>query len=197
LNTHSDVPEKHPTWRYEPFQTKRTWRQVDPPILYEGKMRSRYQHNEIVEYVDVLTGEIVSAAAMRKRTETLPPIHFSERCLQRKTILDGLRPEPREFATFVLEFRNQRRGITPGISKLCAWYAAMTGKQASHVRRYIPKLFDAGVLEGESLVGAPFQFSGKQTSSADHKHEDVVAELRYQLNLQPRRARDNLAKAAA
>lgn len=206
--THSDDADKDLSEGYAPFCLRPTWRQVDPPIQYGGKVRSRYRYNA-VEYVDLTTGEILSDKEMCKQAGMQPPIHFSERCLQRRAMLDRLRPEPREFATFMLRFRNQRRGITPGIQELCGWYATMIGKQAGHVRRYVPKLLEAEVLEGGSLVGAPFQFSGKQTSAADHKHEEAIASCKYLTlvvrgygqvklrNLEPRRARDSILKAAA
>jgi hypothetical protein len=130
------------------------------------------------EYVDRETGEILSNRERGTRIKC-PVIHFSERCLQRHAILDSLHPEVRAFAVFVLKFRNLRRGITPGISTLCRWYAILTDRQACHVRRYVPKLRQSGVLDGDSLVGPLFQIPGKQTSALDHKQEDIVAEFRF------------------
>jgi hypothetical protein len=180
LNTHIDTAGNQLVGRFAPFSTKVIWRQVNVPITLEGKVRSKYLSTEI-EYVDQDTGELLSDKQVGMLTGGSPPIHFSERCLQRQTILDRLRPEPREFATFVLGFRNRRRGITPDVAKLCGWYAQVTGKQPNHVRRYIPKLYEAGVLEGESLVGSLFQISGRHTTAAEHRPEDVVAELKFMM----------------
>jgi hypothetical protein len=102
-------------------------------------------------------------------------LHFGERLLQREFILQGLRAEVRDFAKFVLRFRNQRRGITPGIDTLVKWYAEISDKQAGHVRRYVPKLMEAGVLAGTSLVGPLFQFTGRNATTRDHMREEAVA----------------------
>jgi hypothetical protein len=113
---------------------------------------------------------------VRKRGD-MTEIRLGESVLLRETALASLRPEVRRFAEFVLKFRNRRRGITPGIDTLVQWYGQYTGARADNVRRYVPRLFDAGVLVGESVVGPLFQYAGKGLAAASHTGEDERAKL--------------------
>lgn len=110
---------------------------------------------KVTEYIDMTTGEIIPADTIQ-----MPVLDLRGKQAKKDAVLDKLRPEVREFACFVLDFHNKRRGITPGINTLCHWYAALTGKQSQHVRRYIPKLEAAGILAGENLLGRLFQHTG-------------------------------------
>ncbi len=164
---------------YVPWRCEAVWRKVDPPILYQGKPIHRHKVPVVVEYLDPETGEIIPAGVARKKPGFCPEIHFSERMLQRQTVLDGLRKEVRHFALFVLKFRNHRRGITPGIETLVQWYSLLYKREPHHVRRYIGKLIDAGILGGENLVGPLFQKPGKQMPAKAHLQEDGKARLRF------------------
>lgn len=138
-------------------------------MLLNGIGITRYKAPRIAEYVDMESGEIIAADALKDHPEftgnlELPPeFHFSEAVLQRAFILDSLRKEVRGFASFVLAFRNQRRGVTPGVDTLVRWYAQIAGKQASHVQRYVKRLEVAGILAGSSLLAPLFQVAGMST----------------------------------
>jgi hypothetical protein len=164
---------------YVPWRCETVWRTVDPPILYQGKPIRRHRVPVVIEYLDPETGEIIPTGAARKRPGFCPEIYFSERMLQRQTVLDGLRKEVRHFALFVLKFRNYRRGITPGIETLVQWYSQLHQREPHHVRRHIGKLFEAGILGGENLVGSLFQRPGKQMPAKAHLQEDAKARLRF------------------
>jgi len=169
--------------RYIPWTVVMKHREIDPPIpryfqLNEKLIRKvvqSYRAPVITEYLDTHTGEILEAKAIRKDKEFWPELHFSERCLQREFILNSLRPEVREFALFVLRFRNKRRGVTPGFGQLVKWYAELEGKRPDNVRRYINPLEDAGIIAGDSLLGPLFQIAGMSVAVGEHLCEDSNA----------------------
>jgi hypothetical protein len=127
-----------------------------------GKVRS------ITAYIDLNTGEIIPADQL-----SIPTLDLREKLFARRKALESLRAEVRLFAVFVLHFANKRRGITPGVDTLCRWYADMQGKRSQDVRRYVPKLMEAGLLAGENLLGPLFQRTGGRVK--DHLGEEFRA----------------------
>jgi hypothetical protein len=121
----------------------------------------------VCEYIDMRAGEVIPADQVR-----IPVLDMRAKLPARERALDGLRSEVRQFARFVLKFANRRRGITPGIDTLCQWYADLSGKLAKNVRRYVPKLHEAGILAGENLLGPLFQRAGGSvgTSLGEEMH---------------------------
>ncbi|MGE5648896.1 MAG: hypothetical protein ACM34A_01755 [Bacillota bacterium] len=169
--------------RYRPYTITHQMRKLSPPVRINGKKAIRYPAPVITQYVDMVTGEIIDATALKNDPEFWSTVYFSERVLQRRFILAGLRKEVREFALFILAFRNQRRGVTPGVDGLVKWYAELTGKQACHVRRYLQPIEDAGVLVGSSLLGPLFQIAGSSTTASAHLGEDFRASGDFMLML--------------
>ncbi|WP_309831789.1 hypothetical protein [Caballeronia sp. LZ065] len=139
-----------------------------------GHIITRYRVREALSYVNLVTGEIVTAQEAPKLGITIAG-HIGEKALRREIVLTGMRPEARAFAQFCLKFRNKRRGVTPGFDKLCHWYAAYANKRPDNVRRLLPSLRKAGVMAGESLVGVEWQVSGSKTNAASHLNEDPNA----------------------
>lgn len=175
------LSEADPAPRYQPYNIIKKTRKIDSPIHLNGEKVTRYKAPCITEYVDMQTGEIIPAIALKNNPEVWPTVHNSERMLQREFILHGLRDEVREFAVFILQFRNQRRGVTPGVEQLVKWYAEITGKQACHVRRYVPPLENAGVIAGSSVLGPLFQIAGRSVSANKHLGEDSEAARKFML----------------
>lgn len=174
--------------RYQPYSIVKKTRNLDSPIRLDGKATTRYKAPCIAEYVDVQTGEIIAAAALKDNPEVWPTFHHSERVLQREFILGSLHKEVREFAVFVLQFKNQRRGVTPGIEQLVKWYATLSGKQACHVRRYVKPLEEAGVIAGSSVLGPLFQIAGRNVGASKHLGEDAEAARKFMLALMKKNA---------
>jgi hypothetical protein len=133
----------------------------------------------VTEYVDMRTGEILPAEDLKDSPDVWPSFHFSENVLKREAILGQLHPSVREFARFILSFRNYRRGVTPGAEKLVEWYSRLYGKRPANVRRNLKTLEAAGLLAGESLLGPLFQYSGKKAKARAHLGEDAMASLKY------------------
>jgi len=162
-----------------PYTTVMVWRKLSMAIRINNKLVSRYLAPSITEYLDLCTGEIIQASDLRNDPRLPPQIHVGEIILLRQALLDSLRKEVKEFALFVLHFRNNRRGITPEIETLIEWYARLHGKRPSNVRRYVTVLEKTGFLAGSSLLSRLFQNTGKRAMARDHLGEDVVARRIY------------------
>jgi hypothetical protein len=156
------------------YEVEARWRRMPAPLKVNGHTVTRYKSVSAKSYVHLPTGEIISASEAASHGIGIAG-DIGEKASRRITILAGLRPEVRAFAQFCLRFLNKRRGVTPGFEKLCHWYAMLTGKQAKNVRRLLPKLREAGIMAGESLVGPDWQVAGKNTTAADHLNEDDAA----------------------
>lgn len=181
--------------RYRPYTITHEMRKLSSPVRINGKKAIRCPSPVITNYVDMETGEIIDAVALKNAPECWPTIYFSERVLQRGFILASLRKEVREFALFILAFRNQRRGVTPGVDGLVKWYAELTGKQACHVRRYLQPLEDTGILVGSSLLGPLFQIAGSSTTASAHLGEDFRASAEFMLMLFKKQIEASLREA--
>ena len=157
-------------------------RKLETPIVVDGKIVPRLPQYEVIEYVDFTTGQIIPADVAYS-LGVRQGVDVSMLMLQREYVLESLRPEVKDFAMFLLKFRNNRRGITPDADEICKMYAKLHGVRASNVRRYIPKLKEAGVLESKYMLSPLFQRSGKRLTAKDHLAEDFHAELVFQNEL--------------
>lgn len=162
-----------------PYTIVMEWRRLPKAIRLNNKLVLRYKAPCITEYLDVETGEIIHASILRNDPRVPSQIHLGEILLLRQALLDSLRREVRQFALFVLCFRNNRRGITPGIETLVEWYARLHGKRPSNVRRYVAVLEDKGLLAGSSLLSRLFQRTGNRALANEHLGEDVEARRKY------------------
>ena len=158
-----------------PYTTIKVWRKLPTAIRIDNKMVARYQVPKIVEYLDPGSGEIIKASNLRNDPRVPSQIHVGEIQLLRMSLMNSLRKEVREFAAFLLQFRNNRRGVSPEVGTLVEWYASLYGKRPSNVRRYVAVLQSAGFLAGESLLSPLFQRTGKKSTSKDHLGEDMAA----------------------
>jgi hypothetical protein len=122
----------------------------------------------LTEYVDTATGEIIPASEVQMLV-----LDLRDKQVRKDAVLGSLHPKVREFAYFVLDYANKRRGITPGINTLCRWYAVLVGMRADNVRRYIPQLQAANILASENRLGPLFQRTGG--SRWEHGGEDLAA----------------------
>lgn len=154
-------------------------RKLHTPIIVDGRIVTRLPQYEVIEYVNVFTGEIISAE-QAKELGINSGIDVSILAMQREYVLNLLRKEVREFALFLLKFRNNRRGITPDANEICKMYAEIHGLRASHVRRNIPKLKAAGILESIYMLTPLFQKAGKSMTARQHLSEDFKAQVIYQ-----------------
>jgi hypothetical protein len=166
-----------------PYTTEMKWRKLPRAITINDSEVIRYRAPFVTEYIDLSTGEIIKAGDLRNDPRVPPQIYVGEIMLQRHALMNSLRKEVRTFASFVLQFRNNRRGITPGIDTLVVWYAHIHKKRPSNIRRYVTVLEEAGFLAGESLLAPLFQRTGKSKTTKDHLGEDFSARATYLLML--------------
>ena len=96
----------------------------------------------VVDYVDITSGEIIDAKTIQAQgMKVIRP----EARRRREEKLNSLRKEVRNFAVFLLKFRSQLGGLLIPLDGLVKWYGALEGKDAKHIRRYLPRLIDAGI----------------------------------------------------
>lgn len=131
----------------------------------------------ILEYVDIETGEIVQKK--KARIKEIRP----DAMLERFRRLDLLRPEIRNFATFILRFRNQACGFLVPMETLIGWYARLTGKIAKNVRRCISPLIENGILQDENTVEKIFMVNNPNRNARQAKGDRFKAETIFSMLL--------------
>lgn len=142
-------------------------------ILTVAKIRRK---PTVTEFIDTMTGEIIDAKTAQKMgVRSIRP----DARVRREAKMDSLRPEPRAFAEFILKFRDGRCKFLVGLSELVALYARMTGKAAEHVRRYLPRLAKAGILEDDHTLNEDFMIhnptAGKAAAKGDAFRASCIA----------------------
>ncbi|WP_442770591.1 hypothetical protein [Zoogloea ramigera] len=134
-------------------------------ILTLAKVRRKLT---VTEFMDTRTGEIIDAKTAQKMgVRSIRP----DASVRRKAKMNSLRKEPRAFAEFILKFRDRRCKFLVGLSELVSLYARMTGKATEHVRRYLPSLAKAGILEDDHALNEDFMIhnpaAGKTAAKGD------------------------------
>ncbi|WP_430227521.1 hypothetical protein [Paraburkholderia tropica] len=179
-----------------PYSTIIKWRELTTPIRMGGRKVARYLAPTILEWLDPVTGELIPDEQARSDRRYRFPFRAGEKQLQREMVLSGLRTEPRKFAQFVIQFRNRRRGITPGIQQLAKWYGQQHDKRLDNVKRYIKPLMEVEILESDSLVGPLWKQDG---NSRDDTAENANAVLTYfnQMTLEEMATRKGVLESIA
>ncbi|AWI80604.1 hypothetical protein CEW87_15265 [Parazoarcus communis] len=164
-------------------------------ILTVAPVRRRLQ---VTEYVDTSTGEILTAEEVRKLG--VKEIRADAR-MRRERALAALRDEVRQFAEFVLSFRNGRGAFTPGMDQLCKWYAFMLDRRPDNVRRLIPKLAEGGIVEqtphGEWVPTKDFMWIRGQTTKGTVHGEYAAALTKFDRIRLRRQAQQEARREAA
>ena len=134
----------------------------------------RFTREKVVEYLDPETGEILTL----KQFKELGGVEYNHGVFiqERNEILDTFRSEVREFACFLLKFRNQRRGISPSVEKVVEYFSKFSGKRVNNINaRLLPKMYGK-VLANDNLLTTPFQLTDKRNHGYSHMQEDFIAE---------------------
>lgn len=153
-------------------------KRLSNPVIINEVETTTFDTVKVVEYVDLSTGEILTSQEAKNRG--VVELDYGFFVLQREALLNSLRKEVKDFALFVLKFRNKRRGVTPNAQELCKMYAELYGKKTSNVRRLLDKIKEKGILVSDDLLAPMFQFSGKNMSAKDHLSEQFIAEVTYE-----------------
>jgi len=126
----------------------------------------------VTEYLDMTTGEIIEAKTINALgMKAIRP----EAMLRRQEKLNSLRKEVRQFAVFLLKFRSQLGGFLLPLELLVKWYGSLEGKEAKHIRRYIPRLVDAGILDFDSKLNPDFMWFDPEVGRAGIRGETFRA----------------------
>lgn len=142
-------------------------------FVYTYKFARDSGRMHVVEYVDISTGEIIPKELAQIK-EIRP-----EAMLERFKRLDSLRVEVRNFCTFLLRFRNQACGFLVPISTLFKWYATLHNRKTSHVKRYLPVLIEAGILQDSITLDKIFMINNPNRRSSDAKGDLIKAQVRF------------------
>ena len=125
---------------------------------------------KVTEFVDMTTGEIISAEVAR--TKYSVGVIYPEARAKREVKLNSLRKEVRDFALFILKFRNNSGGFKVPFERLLEWYAKYTDKKISHIKRYIEPLTNAGIIdESEGIVFPHNDFSIQTKNPIRNSHK--------------------------
>ena len=152
---------------------------LNSPIEIDGKMIDIIPMLRVKECVDMTTGEIIPFSQAEK-LGFKQLVQVGALMKQREAILNSLRKEVKEFALFLLEFRNKRGGITPDANEICKLYAELYDMRASDVRRYLKKLKEAKVLASNYLLEPLFQIHSASMSARQYLSEEFESELAYE-----------------
>lgn len=166
---------------YQPrLDTLVCWKTQEEKQRYKSKILKKvflFTRQKVIEYIDYRTGEIVSAEQAKHLGVT--EYNYEPISLERTSILDTFRKEVKEFALFVLVFRNRRRGISPSIQQVLEYYSKYTGKRLNNIKsRLLPELYGK-IIASDTLMMPPFQINDKIATAAEHLQEDFVAENKF------------------
>lgn len=126
----------------------------------------------VSEFVDLTTGEILDPQTVERMG--LKSIRPDAR-IRREEKLKSLRKEVRPFAIFLLRFRNKLGGFLIDLDQLIRWYAKLEGKEPKHVRRHLPRLVDAGILDFDHKLNPDFMWFNTELGKADVRGEVFTA----------------------
>lgn len=158
-------------------------KRLEKPITISSKLTTLLAEYKVIMYYDTKKKVDVTPVDAVTKYE-VKEIHYSLLAMQREEILNSLRKEVKDFALFVLKFRNKRRGLSVDIRELCRWYAELYDKRADNVYPMIKRLIEVGILNQDANVMMPlFQISGANTKAKEHLHELARAKALFEMML--------------
>ena len=120
----------------------------------------------VQEYIDLSTGEVIPAdVASKLGIRVIRPDAGARRLVK----LDRLRVEPRRFAVFLLSFRDSHCKFLVPVEEILKWYSKMTGAATHNIRRYLPKLIEAGILDSDTELNKDFMINNPSAGRAEVK----------------------------
>jgi len=156
------------------FRTQKESKVYKSKIL---KKSFRFVRHKVIEYVNLKTGEIIPFSFAKQMG--VSEFDYEPLTQERNEILDSLRKEVKEFAMFVLMFRNKRRGLSPNIEQVMDYYSKFSGMRKNNIKsRLLPAIMNT-VLFSSTLMMPPFQINDKKSTAREHLQEDFIAEHRF------------------
>ena len=105
----------------------------------------------VVEYVDMDTGEIISSKEARIKYGVTSV--YPDASVRRQDKINNLKSSLKDFANFILKFRNKSCGFLVPFDRIIDYYSKYSGIRLGNVKRKIKPLIVAGVLdESEGVV---------------------------------------------
>lgn len=144
-------------------------------FVYTYKLARNSRRMHILEYIDISTGEIIP-----KRKLHIPEIR-PEAMLTRFKRLDSLRQEVRNFAIFLLKFRNHACGFLVPMDTLVGWYANLTGKKTFHIERYFEVLYQNKILSDRETPEKVFMIKNPERDKVQAKGDYDKAHTIYSI----------------
>jgi len=132
---------------------------------------------KVVEYLEVKTGEIIPST--KSGIKVVKP----DAMLERFKRLDELKDSVREFAIFLLTFRNRACGFMVPVDMIVNWYAKYSGKQPQHVRRLVQSLITGGILSNEYELESIFMINNPNRDWKDAKGDLCRAQVIFETKL--------------
>lgn len=162
------------------YKVVKTKVKVKIPILLNGKVLHRVE-KLTATWIDPETGELLTEK--QASAEGYPSFDHGTMFLQKEYILSLLRTPSRNFAYFLLKFRNKRGGLTPDIDTLCEWYSKLNKERLDNVKLFIKSLQKAGVIDigDKNLLTPLFQIVDKKARKSQYKGEMFIAKTKFVL----------------
>jgi DNA-binding transcriptional ArsR family regulator len=154
------------------YSVKEQSKKINTRLSKNKTVKTIWKYLKATEYIDLKTGEILSEKEAQKLGVT--ELDYGLYVETRKQILAKLRKEVRQLATFVLKFRNKRRGITPDLSTVMKYYSELNNKRYDNVTRHREDLYSS-IMVDDYLCRPEFQFTGKQVTTKEHTCESSHA----------------------
>ena len=141
------------------------------------KKTFRFVRYKVKEYVNLKTGEIISFTFAKQIGVT--EFDYEPLTQEKNEILDSFRKEVKDFALFVLVFRNKRRGLSPNIEQVVEYYSKYSGMRKNNIKaRLLPSIMQK-ILYSDTLMMPPFQINDRKATAKEHLQEDFIAENKF------------------
>lgn len=136
---------------------------------HKGKLK-------ITHYVDMRTGELFEASEIESKynIKSIRP----EGRIRREQKINKLRKETKDFALFLLKFRNQSCGFMVPFERLIEWYSKYSGKRIDNIKRTVKTLIKEGILDDNEGVVFPhkdFMINNSNRTKDEAKSDPFVA----------------------
>lgn len=131
---------------------------------------------KVVEYINMKTGEILQADQVESNFN-IKSI-YPEARIRREHKINKLRKETKEFALFILKFRNKSCGFMVPFERLIEWYSKYSGKRVDSVKRSVVNLIKHGILDdnqGIVFLHKDFMINNTERTKNDVKSDPFVA----------------------
>jgi len=145
--------------------------------IFSFTFTKRGKIKKVIEYLDVKTGEIIPSD--KAGIKVIKP----DAMLERLNRLDALKDSVKDFALFLLSFRNKACGFLVPIEVIVKWYSIYSSKQVQHTRRLIQSLIQAKILSNEYELESIFMINNPHREWKDAKGDLCRAQVIFEIKM--------------